>query len=249
MIWDLRTFEVIDSTNEEVRRQAETGAVEGFAVMAKRQTAGRGRRGRSWESPEGNLFLSVLLRPATTPAEAAKLSFLSAVALSDALELAAPHLRGRVSCKWPNDVQVDGAKIAGILLESRTRPDGVLDWVVIGLGVNLAHHPPDTPYAATSLSVLGVTVAPPDFADWLLARLGYWYARWQAEGFGRIREAWLQRAQGLGQAVVVRLPDSELRGRFAALDESGALVLELPDGRRQAITAGDVFPASHLPVG
>ncbi|HEX6956830.1 MAG TPA: biotin--[acetyl-CoA-carboxylase] ligase [Ferrovibrio sp.] len=244
MIWDLRAFEVIDSTNEEIRRQAEAGAAEGLAVTAKRQTAGRGRRGRAWESPEGNLFLSVLLRPATTAAEAARLSFLAAVALADALELAAPALRRRLGCKWPNDVQVDGAKIAGILLESRTKPDGSLDWVVIGIGVNLAYHPTDTPYTATSLSAHGVTVAPREFAEWLLARLGYWYGRWQAEGFGPVREAWLRRAQGLGQPVVVRLPDGELHGRFAALDESGALLLELPDGRRRAITAGDVFPAA-----
>jgi len=244
MNWDLRAFDVLDSTNEEVRRQAEAGAAEGLAVRAGRQTAGRGRRGRNWASPPGNLFLSVLVRPRCSPAEAARLSFLTAVALAEAIELAAPVLRPHISCKWPNDVLVDGAKIAGILLESRTAPDGALAWVVIGIGVNLAHFPPDVPYAATALAAHGVTVAPDDFAGWLLARLGYWYNRWQAEGFAPVRDAWLGRAQGIGRAVVVRLPDSELHGRFVALDETGALLLELPDGRRQAITAGDVFPAA-----
>lgn len=241
--WTLRAFDVLDSTNEELRRQAEAGAAEGLAVLARRQTAGRGRRGRAWDSPEGNLFLSLLLRPKVSPAEAAKLSFLTAIALAEALELAAPHLAGRISCKWPNDVLVNGAKIAGILLESRTGADARLEWVVIGIGVNLAHHPADTPYPVTALSVHGATVEPELFAEWLLARLGYWHGRWQTEGFAPIRAAWLTRAQGLGQPVVVRLPDGELHGRFAALDESGALLLDLPDGRRQAITAGDVFPA------
>src|SRR3546814_8993217 len=120
--------------------------------------------------------------------------------------------------------------------------------VIVGIGVNLAHFPPDTPYAATALAAHGVTAAPEDFAGWLLARLGYWYGRWQGEGFAPVREAWLGRAQGIGQAVVVRLPDGDLQGRFVALDETGALLRELPDGSRQAITAGDVFPAERNSV-
>ncbi|WP_298728304.1 biotin--[acetyl-CoA-carboxylase] ligase [uncultured Ferrovibrio sp.] len=240
--WTLRAFDVLDSTNEEIRRQAEAGAAEGLAVLARRQTAGRGRRGRAWDSPEGNLFLSLLLRPRVSAAEAAKLSFLTAVALAETLELAAPDLASRIACKWPNDVLVNGAKIAGILLESRTGADAGLEWVVIGIGVNLAHHPAGTPYPVTDLSSQGTSVEPPVFAEWLLARFAYWHNRWQAEGFAPVRSAWLARAQGLGQPVVVRLPGGELHGCFAALDESGALLLDLPDGRRQAITAGDVFP-------
>lgn len=239
--WRLEVFDSLDSTNEEVRRRAETGAEEGLAVLAKQQTAGRGRRGRVWESPPGNLFLSLLLRPKSSPAEAATLSFLTAVALLEALDLAA--VPAQLSCKWPNDVLVNGAKVAGILLESRTAPDGALGWVTVGIGVNLAWHPAETPYPVTSLAAHGIHVTPQDFAAWLLARYGYWYGRWQAEGFAPIRAAWLARAQGLGQPVIVRLPDAELRGRFVALDDSGALLLELPDGRRQTVTAGDVFPA------
>lgn len=241
MNWDLRVFDTLDSTSEEIRRQAEAGAPEGLAVLAQRQTAGRGRRGRSWESPEGNLFLSILLRPSVIPAEAAKLSFLAAVALGETLDLVSPALAGRIACKWPNDVLVDGAKISGVLLESRTRPEGALDWVIVGIGVNLAHRPLNTLYPATALADHDVTTAPAQFAEWLLARFGYWYERWKIEGFAPVREAWLKRAQGLGQPIVVRLPAGELHGRFAALDESGALLLDLPDGRRQAITAGDVF--------
>lgn len=244
--WRLEVFDSLDSTNEEVRRQAEAGAAEGLAVLARQQTAGRGRRGRSWESPPGNLFLSLLLRPKASPAAAATLSFLTAVALLEALDLAA--VPAKLTCKWPNDVLVNGAKVAGILLESRTGPDGGLSWVTVGIGVNLAWHPPQgqlagVPYPVTALAAHGIHVTPQDFTHWLLARYGYWYGRWQVEGFAPVRAAWLARAQGLGQPVIVRLPDSELRGRFVALDDSGALLLELPDGRRQTVTAGDVFPA------
>ena len=183
--WRLQVFDSLDSTNEEVRRQAEAGVTEGLAVLAKQQTAGRGRRGRVWDSPPGNLFLSLLLRPHSTPGQAATLSFLTAVALLEALDLAA--VPGKLTCKWPNDVLVNGAKIAGILLESRTGPDGALGWVTVGIGVNLAWHPAETLYPVTSLAAHGVTVTPEDFAGWLLARYGYWYDRWQAEGFAPVR--------------------------------------------------------------
>jgi BirA family biotin operon repressor/biotin-[acetyl-CoA-carboxylase] ligase len=242
MKWDVQVFDSLDSTNEEVRRQAETGAAEGLAVLAKQQTAGRGRRGRGWSSVPGNMFLSFLLRPKASPAQAATLSFLTAVAVLEAIDLAGPAAGTQLTCKWPNDVLVDGAKVAGILLESRTTPDGALGWVTVGVGVNLVSHPVDTLYPVTALNRHGIEAMPEDFAQWLLARYGYWYGRWQAEGFAPVRTAWLARAQGLGQPVVVRLPDSELHGRFVALDDSGALLLELPDGRRHTVTAGDVFP-------
>lgn len=242
MKWDLRAFDTIDSTSDEIRRQAEAGAAEGLAVMAAQQTAGRGRRGRAWESPPGNLFLSLLLRPKVTPGQAATLSFLTNVAVAEAVDLAMPGLP--ITNKWPNDLLISGAKISGILLESRTRPDATLDWVAVGIGVNLATHPDNALYPTTSLSRHGAAVSPQDFAAWLLARYGYWYERWLAEGFAPVRAAWLSRAQGLGQPVIVRLPDREMQGRFAALDDSGALLLELPDGRIQTVTAGDVFPAA-----
>ncbi|MEK9971647.1 MAG: biotin--[acetyl-CoA-carboxylase] ligase [Ferrovibrio sp.] len=246
MKWTVQVFDSLDSTNEEIRRQAETGAAEGLAVLARQQTAGRGRRGRAWDSPPGNMFLSLLLRPRTSPAQAATLSLLTAVALLEAIDLAGPAAGTRLTCKWPNDVLVNGAKVAGILLESRTAPDGSLGWVTVGIGTNLVWHPPQenlaTPYPVTDLSRHGISTTPEDFAQWLLARYGYWYDRWQAEGFAPVRNAWLARAQGLGQPVVVRLPETELHGVFAALDDSGALLLELPDGRRQTVTAGDVFP-------
>lgn len=242
--WRVDAHAAIDSTNEEARRQAEASAAEGLCVTALTQTAGRGRRGRAWESPEGNLFASLLLRPKVSAAEAAKLGFLTSLAVTEAVDEVAPRLTPRLACKWPNDVLLDGAKLSGILLESRTRADAGIDFVVVGIGVNLAWAPAGTPYPATSLKLHGVTIPPRGFLPVLLARYGAWYARWQEEGFAPVREAWLKRAQGIGRPVVVRLPDKELHGIFAALDETGALLLDQPDGGRQAVTAGDVFPAT-----
>jgi BirA family biotin operon repressor/biotin-[acetyl-CoA-carboxylase] ligase len=242
--WRHSSFEAIDSTNEEIRRQAEAGAAEGLVVTAKRQTAGRGRRGRAWDSPDGNLFVSLLLRPQRSAMEAATLSFLVSLAVAEAVELAAPQLATRIACKWPNDVLIDGSKLSGILLESRNGKAGLLEHLIVGIGINLVWHPPDTPYPATDLAAQGVAETPESFLPRLLERFGFWYDRWQGQGFAPVREAWLKRAQGIGKPVVVRLSNEEIQGRFVALDETGALILEFADGARRAITAGDVFPAA-----
>ncbi len=244
MLWRRVALETVDSTNEEVKRRAEQGEAEGLAITALRQTAGRGRRGRAWESPEGNLFVSLLLRPKRSPLEAATLSFLSCLAMAEAVEQVAPQLGPKLACKWPNDLLLNGGKLCGILLESRNTPAGGVDYLVIGIGVNLVYHPADTPYPATSLAAEGVTVTREDFLAALLDCIDVWYERWSREGFAPVREAWLKRALGLGQQIVVRLQDSELRGRFKALDDTGALLLETADGGTRIVTAGDVFPAA-----
>ncbi len=244
MQWRIAGFAEIDSTNEEIRRQAEAGAAEGLVVTARRQSAGRGRRGRAWDSPEGNLFVSLLLRPQRAAMEAATLSFMVSLCVAEAVLAAGPALAGHVTCKWPNDVLLDGAKLSGILLESRAaqnRP-GHLEHLIVGIGINLLWHPPDTPYPATNLAAHGLAETPESFLPRLLERFGFWYDLWQHEGFAPVRQAWLGIAQGIGQPVVVRLAQEELQGRFVALDDGGALILEFADGARRAITAGDVFP-------
>ncbi|WP_428247083.1 biotin--[acetyl-CoA-carboxylase] ligase [Ferrovibrio sp.] len=244
MLWRPLGFAEIDSTNEEIRRQAEAGAAEGLVVTARRQTAGRGRRGRAWDSPEGNLFVSLLLKPRRPAHEAATLSFLISLCVAEAVIEASPALQDRVTCKWPNDVLIDGAKLSGILLESRAGQGGVLDHLIVGIGVNLVWNPADTPYPATNLAALGMAETPESFLPRLLARLGFWYDRWQAEGFAPVRQAWLALAQGIGKPAIARLGHEEVQGRFVALDEGGGLILELADGTRRTITAGDVFPAA-----
>lgn len=239
-------LECVDSTNAEAKRMAEDGAPDGTVVWAKRQTAGHGRRGREWVSPEGNLYFSIVLRPPYPMADVAQLSFVAANAVADAVQVAAP--RGTfVNVKWPNDVLVEGKKIAGILMEGEADPGtDRFKWLVLGIGVNVAKHPPaqDTETPATSLAGEGVTGAGLDveaLLDTLVKRFLAGFVTWRNLGFGPIRRHWLVRAKGLGGPVRVRLPNETLHGIFAALDEDGALVLHLEGQPNRRITAGDVF--------
>lgn len=232
----------IDSTNAEAGRLAQDGAADGTVVWARRQTAGRGRHGRTWESPEGNLYCSLLLRPDAPPAEAAQFSFVAALALAEVLDgvLAAGS---NLAFKWPNDVLLEGRKVAGILLESSGSRDGRLDWLVIGCGLNVRHFPENVAgYPATSLLAAGVEeVEAGDLLGAFVGAFARWRVQWQREGLSVVRETWLARAAQIGNEIAVRLPGSELRGRFTGLDQSGALLLDLPDGSRRTVTAGDVF--------
>lgn len=234
--------ETIDSTNAEAARLARNGAGDGTVVWAKRQTAGRGRHGRRWESPDGNLYCSLLLRPEAPPAEAAQLGFVAALALAEALDGVLP-VASNLAFKWPNDVLLDGGKVAGILLESSGDRDGRLDWLIIGCGLNLRHFPQDVVgYPATSLSAAGVReVGDGELLAAFVGAFSRWRSRWQVAGSGPVLDAWLARAVQIGNEIAVRLPGRELRGRFTGLDPSGALLLDLPDGSRQTVTAGDVF--------
>ncbi len=235
----LVALERIDSTNEEALRRARAGAPEGTLVWAREQTGGRGRRGRAWSSPPGNLYLSLLLRPAVPPAQAAQLGFVASVALVETLRASLPAER-QIRCKWPNDLLIDGAKVAGILPEAKASGQNV-EALVLGMGINLASHPADTPYPATSLRTAGSNVTTEALLESLASGLQVWYRRWQTGGFAPIRARWLDFAAGLGQAIEVRLEGATLQGRFAALDASGALDLELADGGHRLVTAGDVF--------
>jgi BirA family biotin operon repressor/biotin-[acetyl-CoA-carboxylase] ligase len=247
----LVALDSIDSTNEEARRRiaaAPDDVPEGMLIWAAEQTAGRGRRGRSWSSPRGNLYLSLVLRPACAPGTAAQLGFVAAVALAETLsETLAGLLPGpdRVRLKWPNDVLVDGAKVSGILLEAvsataATVP-GRLDTVILGVGVNLQSRPESGLYRSISLREAGAATDPADLLERFAERLLAWYDIWRREGFAPLRAAWLDRAAGIGQTIEVRLDHETLVGRFATLDESGALALDLPDDGRRLVAAGDVF--------
>lgn len=238
--YSVATFEAIDSTNEEARRRAAAGERGPLWIWAKHQTAGRGRRGREWESPEGNLMATLLLAPGVSAPEAARLSFVAALAVHD---LAAAYAtRSAVRVKWPNDVLVDGKKVAGILLESSAEAGvDILPWVAIGIGVNLIHAPPAAQYPATFIGAHGRA---PSAAEALAQLAEAWETRfrtWRVSGFAAIREAWLEVAAGIGQTIEVRLPGESLTGRFETLMPDGALSLLLPSGARRAITAGEVF--------
>jgi len=232
----------VGSTNEEACRLACEGAADGTTVWALRQTAGRGRRGRGWESPEGNLYFSLILRPARPAAETAQLTFVTAVALGETVCELLPGTAD-LRYKWPNDILLGGRKVAGILLESAGAARGAVDWVVIGVGLNVARFPATTDgYPATSLSAAGAAaVAPADVLQRFVARFAGRYQGWLSGGIGPVREEWLARAARIGEDIEVRLPDRSLRGRFIGLDPGGALILGLPDGSRSTVAAGDVF--------
>lgn len=242
--YHLVVLDSIDSTNEEARRRiaaAPDQVPEGTLIWAAEQTAGRGRRGRGWSSPRGNLYLTMVLKPSCPPATAAQLGFAAAVALAESI---APVLPGadRVRLKWPNDVLVDGAKVSGILLEAVSTRAGALDALVLGIGVNLRRRPEAGLYKTISLAEAGAAVGEPaELLESVAQRFLAWYERWRREGFGPLREAWLAHALGLGQPIEVRLDHETLAGRFATIDDAGALVLDLPDGRRRLVGAGDVF--------
>lgn len=234
----------VDSTSSEAARLAAARVMQPTWIMARRQTAARGRRGRVWQSSEGNFAATLLMRPGGTARDAALRSFVAALALQDALALALGPA-GRLSLKWPNDVLLNGGKVAGILLESLGRGSEV-GHLAIGIGVNLAHAPaPETlePGAMAPVSVAGETglrVAPEDLLDLLAAAFARREAQFVTWGFAPIRTAWLASAARLGQPITARTLAETLTGTFEGLAEDGALLLMTPAGRR-AIPAADVY--------
>jgi BirA family biotin operon repressor/biotin-[acetyl-CoA-carboxylase] ligase len=238
--YGLRHFEVIDSTNEEARRLAAAGPVEPTWIAADRQTAGRGRRGRTWESPTGNLAATLVIAPGKPAAQCAQLSFVAALAGSDTAVYFAPN--ADVKVKWPNDVLAQGRKIAGILLESASTGNEEPQWLAIGIGMNLVEYPRDTEFPATALAALGVAApCPRDALTKLAASWAEWYETWQAHGFGSIRDAWLARAANLGGRIRARLQNEEATGVFEGIDGTGALILRETASRTRTIAAGEVF--------
>ncbi len=234
--WRLVAVPEIDSTNADVLRRAENGEAEGFAIRADTQSAGRGRRGRAWDSPKGNLYLSILVD--APPATAGQVGFAAALALIDAIEAEANRDIPNLCCKWPNDLVLDGAKVAGLLLEAV--PDH--DQVVIGFGVNVV--PTDVEnalYPVDSLATTGVTFDLDGLSGHICAALASWLDTWRTVGFAPLRKAWLARAQGLHRPIVVQLPGESVEGTFQGLSEDGALLLDQGEAVTRTIAAGDVF--------
>ena len=230
--------EVLGSTNVEALHLARQGEHGPLWITADRQTAGRGRRGRAWVSPPGNLHASLLLTQPAAAEHWPQLSFVAALAIHDALVDVAAHLKPLLAIKWPNDVLLAGAKLAGILIEAESG----LSAVAVGIGVNCAFHPADTDFPATDLAAAGAAVTPAVLFGPLSVKMLGRLAQWNAgQGFSTIRADWLARAAGMGESVRVRLAERELVGRFESLDEAGGLVLGLPDGSNRTIAAGDVF--------
>ncbi len=242
--YHLLSYDVLDSTNEEAKRHADNGGTHGAVVWAHQQTSGKGRMGREWVSPDGNLYVSALLQPTCSLAERTQLAFLTAVSMLDTLE---PILgkAGEVSCKWPNDILLDGKKIGGILLESfQTTNDfgRTQEWIVVGLGLNIMHHPESgMRYPATSLKAAGIELIS---AKIVLSRFVYnfimRYDAWQEFGFSPIRECWEKAAFGMGEMVDVQVGDESISGIYESIDDAGCLMLRVNDEKVIPINASDV---------
>jgi BirA family biotin operon repressor/biotin-[acetyl-CoA-carboxylase] ligase len=232
------TFESLGSTNAEALARARAGERGPLWITARSQSAGRGRRGSTWVSAPGNLFATLLLTEPSPPQAAPQLSFVVALALHDALAECAPQLGPLLKLKWPNDLLLGHAKLAGILIEGESDPAFA---VAIGIGVNCAAHPNDTPYLATDLATSGALVSPTQLLDVLSRAMNKRLEQWQrGQGFASVRADWLKRAAGLGQDIRVRLPERELSGRFQGLDDEGRLLLQAANGVT-TVTAGEVF--------
>lgn len=242
--YHLLTYDVLDSTNEEAKRLAGGGASHGAVIWAKQQTAGKGRMGREWVSPPGNLYVSILLRPPCELPECSQLSFVTATAAVETLKPIIPG-DGAIEAKWPNDILYDGRKLGGILLESFTTLDEYGEdqqWVVVGAGINIEDYPEDVAFPATCLRESGVEIIS---AKIVLSRFVYnfihAYDNWCMAGFETLREHWMQHAYRLGYPTDVLMGDRVWQGAFQGIDHYGRLLLQLSDGEIKAITAGDVL--------
>ena len=230
----------IGSTNDEAMRRAREGHGGGLWVSADEQTGGRGRNGRVWSSPPGNLYASLLLiNPAPVP-RLPELGFVAGVALACALREALGGDR-RLQIKWPNDMLFEGAKLAGLMLEGTQLPDSRFA-CVIGMGVNCATYPENLAYPATSLSeIAGRNVPAPEILARLASAMNHWLGLYaQGRNFAAIRRQWLEMAAGLDRPIEISQGDSHISGIFSTIDALGRLIILTSDGP-QTIAAGDVF--------
>lgn len=243
----LLRLETTDSTNAEASRRAAAGEPGPLWIWSARQSHGRGRAGREWQSRQGNLFASLLVVINCPLRTAAQLALLAGVVAYDTVsKLLGPEKQAELILKWPNDILLGEAKLAGMLLENVGAASDTRSTVVIGTGINLSSHPQDIPRPATSLAAHGVDVTPAAALEALAETTDAWLARWgDGAGFPTVRRAWLDRAGPTGRPLRVELNDTETEGLYAGLDANGALRLLTADGSERRVTAGDVFFSGH----
>lgn len=231
----LHSYDSLDSTNNEALRLIASGvASEGTVVIANSQSAGRGRRNSNWESPVGGLYMT-LVTEASNLRVAGQLAYVASLAVRDAVSVYA-GTTSTISCKWPNDLLLNGKKVCGILIEALD------DYYAVGVGINLALVPNAVEDKAISLADIDLLVEPSVMLNCVVSSFGYWNKIWHKVGFSVVRAAWLNAAYGINQPITARFPDgTEEQGRFQGIDEEGALVLERVDGSDQKINAAEIF--------
>ena len=231
----LLSYDCLDSTNSEALRLIASGkASDGIVIHADRQTAGRGRRDASWESPEGNLYLTLITK-VSDQRLAGQLAFVASLAIRDAVIKFLDNTT-TVSCKWPNDLLLNGKKLSGILIEAA---NGLY---VVGIGINLTPVPSSISEKAISLADAGAIVTPSEMLFAVISEFQHWNNTWETSGFSVLRESWLTSAHGIDKRIIARFPDgSEDHGVILGIDGMGALVLERGSGSTRKITAGEIF--------
>ena len=231
-------LDVVDSTNSTALEQAIAGDPGNLWVSAQEQQRGKGSRGRQWVSMRGNFFASLMMKQNIQPRKLATMTFVASLAVFETLaQLVEQHT---LQLKWPNDVLLNGAKISGILLESHVVNNQPVQ--IVGVGINLLHHPVNSNYPTTNLQTEGISTTPNEILSILSVQMERWLSIWSAtNGFDEIRKQWLQRAKGLHQQIVVNLPNRRLTGIFMELDADGLLVLKTSGGKLKHISTADIF--------
>ncbi|WP_420404903.1 biotin--[acetyl-CoA-carboxylase] ligase [Nisaea sp.] len=235
--FEIHGFDAVTSTSDEAERLARAGAPDRTLVWARSQSSGRGRLGRSWSSPQGNLYTTAVLDPGLPLGRLQELSFVASLAVHDAVSGLLPEADLRL--KWPNDVLLGGAKISGILTE--TLPRGGHYAALLGVGLNLGHAPDETRYPATRLQDhLAVPLTVESLLERYLETLAARYETWRRHGFEPVRADWIARARWIGRRVMVESGAERKSGCYEGIDADGTMILRLDDGRQEKIAAGDV---------
>ncbi len=233
----IHEFDELESTNSHAFSLANLRQIsDREIILAHKQSGGRGRNGRVWNSPEGNLYFSLVLFPKIKAEKAAQISFVAIVALHAAVSKILPN---KVEVKWPNDLLVNEKKVAGLLLESKFNQNDC-EFVIVGIGVNTSSKPDNVIFPATSFNDFGVEISPQILLENFLNEFEKFYQIWYDFGFEKIRKIWLENAFYLGKEISVKIDNVELRGIFSDLDAEGNLLLNCLEGMRK-ISAADIF--------
>jgi BirA family biotin operon repressor/biotin-[acetyl-CoA-carboxylase] ligase len=236
-------FESCDSTNSMATRYARRGDAGPVWIVAGSQTAGRGRKGRQWASTNGNLFTSLMFRPALSLPQLSALPYVVALGIRDAF-VAVGCKTVNVKCKWPNDVLLNGKKAAGVLIESSAKGNGQLDHLTIGIGVNLEGSPSNAIFPATScFEETGKLYTPREFLVALAATMKSRIDSWDVKNFSEIKSEWLANAWGMGSTRRVNTAADCFDAELVTLDDEGGLIVRLENGDKRTIVTADIFPA------
>lgn len=239
--WRHLELDDVTSTNDTCFDKCRSGEGTGLWITANRQLGGRGRRGRQWTSEPGNLYASLLLINPADQQDLGTLPLVAAIAANIAISKVLPNVNSEPKIKWPNDVLIGGSKVCGILLEAErlTSQDHA---VVLGFGVNIAHHPEHALYKTTAINALGTSISPQQLFAHLFNEMKHVLEIWdQGRGISAIRDLWVENAAGIGNDIKVNLPNKVLHGRFVGLADDGNLILRQDNGEQIKIAAGDVF--------